>query len=82
MFITDREEDEQIVESFMQRLGNGQWVCRQCPEKISAHKGNLRAHVEASHHSPGYPCPSCRKTFKTRNYFTNHYKICKKKIRF
>ena len=74
--LTDREEDERIVESYMRKLGPRQHACKECPGKMFQNKGNLRAHIENFHYSPGYFCLKCGKRFKAQKNCKSHIKLC------
>ena len=69
---------KEIIDSYVERVQSGLWLCRACHKDFTC-SGNVRAHVEAKHYSPGYDCPHCGKYFKIRNNYTQHIKTCKSK---
>jgi len=71
-----KESPDDQLQWYMVRVQAGYFKCRECPDLDFRCSGNLRAHVESHHYSPGYKCPNCQKMFKIRNVYSKHVKKC------
>ena len=78
--VADRDyyhlEGEERIRSYMVKVQPGFYRCNLCPNLDFSCSGNLKAHVESQHYSPGYSCNNCSKVFKIKNVLTKHLKKC------
>ena len=65
-------QGEDNVQEFYYKPRPGIYHCKYCPGLEFKCQGNVRAHVESKHYSPGYKCENCNKIFKIRNCFLTH----------
>ena len=65
------------LSSYYFRDVDGFYQCRVCPEYKQKTSGNMRAHVESKHYTPGYNCKVCGKFFRIQISLHNHNRICK-----
>ena len=70
---------EERIKTYMIKVQPGYWKCAICVDVDFTCSGNVRAHVESHHYSPGYTCPLCKKILKIKNVYTKHIKTCASK---
>ena len=65
------------LSSYYFRDIDGFYQCRVCPDYKQKSSGNMRAHVESKHYTPGYNCKVCGKYFRIQISLHNHNRTCK-----
>ena len=73
-FVPDARQTDPLIQKFMINTGGGRYKCTECPDFDFTCFGNLRAHIECHHYSPGYKCQFCEKVFRIRNVHSRHVK--------
>ena len=69
---TNNEELLNTVESMMEYMGQGKYVCKVCGKNAN-HKNNMRNHVEANHiEGATHSCNQCGKQFRSGNSLSVH----------
>ena len=69
------EELDKTIDSLMQRLEDGNLICKVCGKKElgSNRKRNMVSHIEGNHiEGISYPCNMCEKYFRSRNSLAGH----------
>ena len=70
---TKDEELESTINSMIERLGEGRFVCNVCGNIEAKSKRNMRNHIEAKHiEGISIPCNQCGKSFRSRNSLAKH----------
>ena len=64
-------EIDKVVDEYIETTSDGNLKCSFCG-KLSGKRQNIRSHVETHLEGISYPCPSCEKTFRSRNTFGAH----------
>ena len=78
--VADNEKEAQEkIKSYMLKVKPGLYRCKLCIDLDFACTGNLKAHIESQHYSPGYTCGNCSKVFRIKNTVANHVKKCEEK---
>ena len=67
----DQEEIDKAVDEHIESFSDGNLKCSICG-KLAKTRQNIRAHVETHLEGISYPCPSCEKTFRSRNAVALH----------
>ena len=67
----EQEEIDRVVDEHIETFSDGNLKCSFCG-KLAKTRQNIRAHVETHLEGISYPCPSCEKTFRSRNAFALH----------
>ena len=60
------------IEDFYYKPKPACYRCKKCPDVEFKCHGNIKAHVESKHYSPGYKCDTCEKVFKIENVLRSH----------
>ena len=66
----DQDEIDRAVDEHIESFSDG-LKCSFCG-KLAKTRQNIRAHVETHLEGISYPCPSCEKTFRSRNAVALH----------